>query len=92
MNRVIFKTCASLILIIWCLFGTVSLLTVRNSYEFLIPFIFLLLPFLLLLFYFSLSFMMNSIGWQKIFGTIGIYMSAIILIVNVLIFARDIIR
>jgi hypothetical protein len=43
------KFIALVALLAWCLFGTASLSTVRNPFEFIIPFLTLLLPFLLLL-------------------------------------------
>ena len=43
------KFVATVVLLIWCIFGTASLSTVRNPFEFIIPFLLLLLPFLLLL-------------------------------------------
>lgn len=86
------KSIIVLILLGWVLFGTISLITVRNPYEFIIPFVLLLLPFLLLLFYFSFSLKANSVGWEKIIALIGIYIGIVSVFVCTIVFIWDLIR
>lgn len=83
---------AILILIAWSLFGTISLSTVKNPFEFLIPFLLLLFPFLLVLLFLSLHFKNEQTKSYRYVGIAGIVISVLCSIINAAMLVIDLIR
>jgi len=82
------KFVATLVLLAWCLFGTASLSTVRNPFEFIIPFLLLLLPFLLLLLGISSTYKNENVRLYKLGKTAAVLCTIVSVAVLIFDFLR----
>ncbi len=81
-------TCLGLIayylLNFWCIFGALSLIRVLNWFEFLIPYIILLLPFSIFLYYLSYKIHVENNAYNKFLSMGGKCISFISAIVPII--------
>lgn len=86
MKKNIIKAVIGCLLLIWCLFETVSgvtdPLTRNDAFAFFVGFIIIILPFLWIAVFISFSLRNSNNNLFKSLGTIGILISIIIAIVN----------
>jgi len=92
MNRNIVKVTIIAILTLWCLLDWYSVPQINDLFELVVGFFVLTLIPLIALFLTSFSLSKNSSGWQKVSANVGIAVSVITLVVNILMYIWDFVR